>query len=309
MILADLLTSVGRLHPLIVHLPIGALVLAFLLDLISWRSKSDFSFEIRILLLIGFVSATIACVCGYLLSLSVDYDTELVDRHMYSGIAVAIISGVLYWISKGSLKVAHTTMTVALVASMGLLTYGGHQGGMLTYGPDFLSYEAYVEKRDRPPVVTQLVSENDSLLSTVNPDIPDSLDMALVEKLRGKGVVVRVMLQRPVMLDVTIMPGSQVAVNEITDDLIAIAPNVLLFNAADNNLNAADLEFLRSFGNLEKLRLERNPLGDDVVDYLLDLKHLEAVNLYNTNVTSAGVAKLKTSPSIKRIYVWGTKAE
>jgi hypothetical protein len=67
-----------------------------------------------------------------------------------------------------------------------------------------------------------------------------------------------------------------------------------------------DLSFLGIFTNLEKLRLNGNPLTDQVSNQLLALHHLQSVNLNQTRITANGLATLKTNPSIKNVYTWGT---
>jgi hypothetical protein len=58
--------------------------------------------------------------------------------------------------------------------------------------------------------------------------------------------------------------------------------------------------------NLEKLRLEKNPVGDGVCNQLTGLHHLEAVNLNETKITSSCMEKLKQMPALKRVYTWKT---
>jgi len=59
--------------------------------------------------------------------------------------------------------------------------------------------------------------------------------------------------------------------------------------------------------NLEKLRLEKNPITDKIIDQLAGLKHLEALNLNETNLTEVGIQKLKQLPGLKRVYQWNVK--
>jgi hypothetical protein len=73
---------------------------------------------------------------------------------------------------------------------------------------------------------------------------------------------------------------------------------------ADNGFHEKDLSVLKQMTNLEKLRLEKNPIGDGIVPVLIGLKHLEALNLNETKVSKAGVEKLKTDSGIKRVYDW-----
>ena len=75
MILLDITTFSGHLHPLIVHLPIGFILLAVVFNILSYRKKYEsLKPAIPITLLMGFISAVLACIFGYVLSTSGDYD-------------------------------------------------------------------------------------------------------------------------------------------------------------------------------------------------------------------------------------------
>jgi uncharacterized membrane protein len=165
-----------------------------------------------------------------------------------------------------------------------------------------------------PTVAAVLGLENsiDNGIATVsnhqpNADIPMSTDMAAVGKLRRKGVMVRVMLHAPVMLDVTLPANSGTVMKDLQNDLRVVSKNIVWLNLSRNNLTTKDLLVLKEMRNLEKLRLERNPVGDDLVDVVKDLKHLEALNINETNVTDAGYARLQQHSSLKRIYRWSPK--
>ncbi|HEX6890827.1 MAG TPA: hypothetical protein VF141_09040, partial [Chryseolinea sp.] len=73
-----------------------------------------------------------------------------------------------------------------------------------------------------------------------------------------------------------------------------------------NGLTEDELDFLPLMTNLEKLRLEKNPIGDGVCSRLTGLHHLEAANLNETKVTSDCLKKLKQMPALKRVYSWKT---
>jgi uncharacterized membrane protein len=143
----------------------------------------------------------------------------------------------------------------------------------------------------------------------VNTDIPDSVNMDVVDNLREKGLSVRVMFQDPVMLDVTLPSKSGSRMSEIEDDLKSLAQNVIWLNLSDNNFTERDLVILEHMSNLERLRLEKNPLSDSIGFYLENLKHLYAVNLNETKITCACVTTLKNNPAIRRIYTWRTKCK
>jgi hypothetical protein len=143
----------------------------------------------------------------------------------------------------------------------------------------------------------------------LNEDIPDSVNMSLVNNLRKKGLSVRVMFQNPVMLDVTLPSKSGRRMSEIEDDLKSVAQSVIWLNLSDNNFTERELGILQYMPNLEKVRLEKNPVSDSIGFYLENLKHLRAVNLNETKVTSACVARLKKNPAIRRIYTWKTMCD
>jgi uncharacterized membrane protein len=151
---------------------------------------------------------------------------------------------------------------------------------------------------------TAAVADNETEYNAVNPEIPATLDLALIDRLRSQGVNIRVMLHSPVMLDVTLPGGSGVNINSVKADLIAIARNIIWLNVSDNNFTTSDLNFISEMTNLEKLRLEKNPIEDGIAELLLGLNHLEAVNLNETRITTKGLAQLNQLPKLKRVYSW-----
>ena len=142
----------------------------------------------------------------------------------------------------------------------------------------------------------------------LNTNIPSTINMTLLENLRKKGLVVRVMFQKPVMLDVTLPPRSGKKMEDIIKDLRAVSKNIIWLNLSDNNFAENDLAVIKDMTHVQKLRLEKNPVSDAISDHLQDLQFLEAVNLNETNISDACVGKLRRNPSLKRIYTWKTKA-
>jgi uncharacterized membrane protein len=106
----------GHFHPVIVHLPIGFLLIAGVLEAGRWLGRITVSDEtISTILFWSAVSATLACAFGYLLSLGGGYDAKTLQAHQWQGIAVAAFAWVA-WAAKsrlterlpaGSVRVAH----------------------------------------------------------------------------------------------------------------------------------------------------------------------------------------------------------
>ena len=118
---------IGHLHPALVHLPIGILLIALFLIWLSGKQQYNISPSvISIVLLIGAVSAAASCITGYILSLSDDYESSQVSWHMWMGIAVAFKSFLLYIkIVNGKLDITRKILSIALLI---LICVTGHLG-------------------------------------------------------------------------------------------------------------------------------------------------------------------------------------
>ncbi|GEO02866.1 hypothetical protein AAE02nite_05300 [Adhaeribacter aerolatus] len=153
----NLLLFFGRLHPLLVHLPIGILMLAICLHFLARRPKfASFGLLMPVLWFAGAVSAVLACVAGFLLKLSGGYDQGSVDTHQYLGIGLAISSVLL--VVFGNKAIFKKLQTPAVLVVIILLTATGHYGGNLTHGDDYLTQPVYAligkgpGKKERPPI-------------------------------------------------------------------------------------------------------------------------------------------------------------
>ncbi|MCE7067547.1 c-type cytochrome domain-containing protein [Dyadobacter sp. CY326] len=135
---------IGRFHPVLVHLPIGFLLIAALLEIGRRTGKVQVSESaISFILFWSAISATIACVAGYLLSLGGGYDDELLSDHMWQGIGVAVFAWIA-WIVKSDrfhniIPFASIIYLPAFALATLLLLSAGHHGGSLTHGEAYLT--------------------------------------------------------------------------------------------------------------------------------------------------------------------------
>lgn len=152
---SDFVLFLGRFHPLVVHLPIGILLFAFLLELIGrFQRQTNFSATIKIALLLGALSALFASILGYMLSQSGDYEAVMLSNHLWFGMATTIIT-FLAWIIKtnffklpNSLKGIQSNVSLLSVIVV-LVSMTGHYGGNLTHGSDYLTkYAPFNENRE-----------------------------------------------------------------------------------------------------------------------------------------------------------------
>lgn len=128
----------GRLHPALVHLPIGILLICCLIHLLAVKPKyAALQAAVPVLLFWGTLSAVFSALTGYFLSLNGDYDTELVSPHQWLGIVSAISSIALYFLFRAGARRVFTKPVAALVVL--LIGITGHLGGSLTHGEGFIT--------------------------------------------------------------------------------------------------------------------------------------------------------------------------
>jgi uncharacterized membrane protein len=129
---------IGHLHPVLVHLPIGFLLLACLF---LWQSRKDkhanLQPAINIILLLGMISAIASCITGFILSQTGDYEEEMISWHQWMGISVAILSIVIYYFRRKSYLREWQWLFAPFLVLLIFIT--GHLGGSLTHGSDYLS--------------------------------------------------------------------------------------------------------------------------------------------------------------------------
>ena len=137
------LQFLGRLHPLLVHFPIGLLVVALLLEILTIGGKRKGLREgINWMIYIGAGFAVFSALFGWFLKTQEAYTGDLVDNHQYAGIATAVLAIVTAIILKNSLKKTIVNLKAyrfMLFATVVLLTIAGHLGANLTHGEDYLT--------------------------------------------------------------------------------------------------------------------------------------------------------------------------
>ncbi|MGK2860838.1 MAG: c-type cytochrome domain-containing protein [Chitinophagaceae bacterium] len=129
---------IGRFHPVLVHLPIGILLLACFFQVLTIKSRfTILQPAIPVMFFWGMIGAVLSCISGYMLSLSGDYEGQLVNRHQWLGISTAILSLILYLLYQ--LSVNEKTARFFSAGIIILITITGHLGGSLTHGSDYLT--------------------------------------------------------------------------------------------------------------------------------------------------------------------------
>lgn len=127
------LQSVGRVHPLILHLPIGLLLITTLIafgqKLFSESYKELFSF----LLFLSAFTASLSAFMGIVLSLEGGYNETDLLFHKWFGVALSFLCLALI-----SIKLNPKLLRASLAFGTLVLVVTGHFGANLTHGEDFI---------------------------------------------------------------------------------------------------------------------------------------------------------------------------
>ena len=139
----------GRFHPVVLHVPIGMILLAILLEhahirgLRRWIPKVPPGTS-TFLMFFAAASATVSTVLGWMLSFSGGYDPALLQRHFYAGLCTAIGANLALLLklvsdSRPSARFARYSYQLVLLATGGCLALAGHWGASITHGEDYLT--------------------------------------------------------------------------------------------------------------------------------------------------------------------------
>lgn len=127
----------GRFHPLLVHLPIGFLLMALVLQWLCNKKKyATIEPAVLVAFLLGMISAILSCISGWSLAAGGEYEEATLELHRWMGIGVAVVSVAAYWFSQQAKLVVKSILAVVLFL---LILLTGHLGGTLTHGEGFLT--------------------------------------------------------------------------------------------------------------------------------------------------------------------------
>ena len=136
--LDDLLILFGRFHPLIIHLPIGFIVLGILIELnkkkLKWSKEA-----LQFIFFWASLSGLFSIITGYFQYQKEGYLWETIQGHLIAGILTVILSFTFYLYLKRNLVFKSIKTRFFTFGHILLLTVTGHLGGNITHGEDHLT--------------------------------------------------------------------------------------------------------------------------------------------------------------------------
>ncbi len=167
MIALEFTTFLGRFHPVLVHLPIGFLVMAVLLEWFERLRRTETkSGLIPVAWLLGGISAAAAALCGWYLGETGLYEEDVLFVHRWLGIALVVLSFIGWWIKRNPKNYSPYIQNGYSILVLGMLFYEGHQGGTMTHGDTYLTEYAPESLKG----ILGVKKDTDSLPRFGNPD-------------------------------------------------------------------------------------------------------------------------------------------
>lgn len=130
-----ILDLIGRFHPLIVHLPIGFIVIGLMSDLF-FRKKKEYIPVIKFIFLWAFISSIFSIVTGYFQYDREGYTWENIEWHLIMGVLTSIFCLLFFLHLDNKFKKIPKNFLFTFLALSLIIT--GHLGGNITHGKDHL---------------------------------------------------------------------------------------------------------------------------------------------------------------------------
>ncbi|GDY14778.1 hypothetical protein LBMAG53_36560 [Planctomycetota bacterium] len=128
----------GRLHPVLVHLPLGCLVVAVLAEFLVWWRGLAWRGSVTLLCAVGAAGSVGAIASG--LALASDQDRDLLSQHQIMGFAVLILAVAATALATAAHRLPAVVwpLRITLVVTAAAAGLTGHLGGMMAWGRDWL---------------------------------------------------------------------------------------------------------------------------------------------------------------------------
>jgi uncharacterized membrane protein len=135
-----LINFIGRFHPLFVHMPIGFIFLALIIEIASLIKQFAYLQKFQnFVLWLCLLSGIVATLFGYFLMAAEDFAGHAMDMHLYFGLSVVVCS-LFALISSQRRNVLFQRIWVG--ASMFTCSAAGHFGGAMVHTPTYLTEHA-----------------------------------------------------------------------------------------------------------------------------------------------------------------------
>ncbi len=134
----------GRLHPMVVHFPIAILLLALVVETLTWNGRRPYlEGSKRLLLGLGVLSAVVAGALGLVLENAEGFSSQGVTWHKWAGVATVLLAVLCYLLFRRHQAAPNAATRMqyrsALVTVSLAVAVAGHFGAEVTHGEEYLT--------------------------------------------------------------------------------------------------------------------------------------------------------------------------
>jgi hypothetical protein len=283
----------GRLHPLILHLPITLVILLVPFSLFASNRKEQKNIVAIFQLMLHYVAliSTITAIAGFFLAAGGAYDADALTIHKWLGVSIALISHALIYLSKAFFSKPVVWNTI-LASTLLITVAGSHFGGTLTHGESFFSF------KNNKKVIGDKSTEKIYSFSSASSSTIEKLNNPFrrVLKVSANSPALTVKFSLKEKFDINLLLECK-----------KIAEQIVEINLSGMPVDDEVFLILANFSNLEKLNLNSTAITGTGINKLTDLKKLEQLSVSNTGVGPQEILSLIKMPSLKHIFIWNTK--
>ena len=136
--LIEFLDFLGSLHPLIVHLPIGIVLLTIAIDVFMRNKNNSVQRVITMGWFFSFFSGLLAALFGWFLGDNGYYFESQINIHRWSGIAFVGLCFIIWLLRYINFRFSKSFNRSVNLTTILLLMITGHFGGEMTHGQNYL---------------------------------------------------------------------------------------------------------------------------------------------------------------------------
>lgn len=135
----DFLFLLGRFHVLVLHLPIGIILAAVVLEFLARSDRYRYLNSAGpYLWCAAALTSVVTVIFGYLHFFEGGFDGPSASAHRLYGTSIAIITLLIWWLRAKVNRVYRRIQPLAALVIVGLVMMTGHYGGNLTHGSTYL---------------------------------------------------------------------------------------------------------------------------------------------------------------------------
>ena len=324
----------GKCHPMVLHLPIGMLLGALVLDFFGGRGRVH-SGAVTWLLWLTLLLGSVTALAGYFLGLN-DHkgDTITFDRHLWTGIAVPLTAG-LTLITKLIHDFRPTMATgiyrVPLLATATAVVLAVHFGGKMTHGFDVTEEIKGLTLAQAAPAVPTVPAAAPNAAPAPAPaavpapaaapapapaavptpaPAPAPAPSPADEKVKALEKELGISLLPIAQNDPGLTFNCVNVADKFGDAELAkfapVADRLVELNLSRCKVTDAGMAAVAGMKGLKRLNLANTAVTDAAAGQLAGLTTLEYLNLVGTKVTDAAMPGLEKNTALKKLYVWQT---